>query len=403
MITGTAKLVIDLGNSETRIQVMHGKSKGKVRRSFANFSNSYAEHDPSIVPQSTFAKKSFQFTSQGEVEVNDGGKTIINESKREYVGGAVVPREYDNRRIEPRATYKKYQSLSTLLAFHIAFFKGIELVADMNHVTSDEVDVEWEVSVLLPPGDIALGSEGIAKILRSINRISFTLPYTLEKDIVIAEGGISVRGEGHSAFVGVLFEDSTKVREEYIHLSKERVLVIDIGAGTTDFLVISEGHVIEDTKFTTNTGGNNVSQTLRSTLRKGGASYTLSSVKRAVTEGGIPDGATVVDVRPELADAKRQVSFTLINALQDFFDETGFNPRSINHLLVVGGGSIRSKIEGIEPISTYLIDEMKKFSPNIGLVSIPTTTVNNRNGEGVVTELNPRLLNIIGAGIQMEG
>lgn len=403
MIKGSATLIVDLGNSETRIEVIHGKKNGKPRRRLANIPNSYAEHSDSIVPQDSVAKKSYQFASQGQVAIDSEGRTVIHESDREYVGGAVVGREYGNRRIEPRATHKKYQSLTTLLGLHIAFFKAYELLAEMNSVSPDELDIDWKISLLIPPGDVALGTPELAKIIRSIKKISFTLPYEMEHEIRIVEKGISVFGEGHSAFVGVLFKSATELRDGYDHLLQDNVLVIDIGAGTTDFLVISDGLVIEDTKFTTETGGNNISQSLRAALRKEGKSFTLPEMKRAVMTGKVRDGATELDVIENVTSAKRQVSYILINALQDFFDQTGFSPRSINYLLVVGGGSIKSNVEGIEPISTYLVEQMREYSPNVGLVGIPKTSKVGEDGETITSEVNPRLLNILGAGIQSEG
>lgn len=395
MNQGTAKLIIDLGNSETRIMVMHGKKNGVFRRKLKSAPNQYAQHDATVKPQGAVAQKSFQFISNGEVKGE--------QATQEYVGGHVVPREYANTRIEPRSIQRKYESLTTLLALHIAFFKGYQAVAELNGYDIEDVEVDWEVTVLIPPADVDLGSAEIASIIRSIKKINFTLPEKLEKDIEIVEGGITVLSEGHSAFVGVAFKSSTELREGYESLLNEKVLIVDIGAGTTDFLVIDSGLVVESTKFTEETGGNNIMQVTRSNLRKkDGLRLPVGVVKQGIMTGEVRDGSQVRSIVEEIADAKNQVSFTLISALNDFFDQTGFNPRTINSMLVVGGGSIKSDVEGIDPISDYLVKQIRSYSPNIALVEIPTESRELPDGTTEVRETNPRLLNILGAGVQSE-
>lgn len=395
MNQGTAKLIIDLGNSETRIMVMHGKKNGVFRRKLKSAPNQYAQHDATVKPQGAVAQKSFQFISNGEVKGE--------QATQEYVGGHVVPREYANTRIEPRSIQRKYESLTTLLALHIAFFKGYQAVAELNGYDIEDVEVDWEVTVLIPPADVDLGSAEIASIIRSIKKINFTLPEKLEKDIEIVEFGITVLSEGHSAFVGVAFKSSTELREGYESLLNEKVLIVDIGAGTTDFLVIDSGLVVESTKFTEETGGNNIMQVTRSNLRKkDGLRLPVSAVKQGITTGEVRDGSQVRSIVGEIADAKNQVSFTLISALNDFFDQTGFNPRTINSMLVVGGGSIKSEVAGIQPISDYLVKQLRSYSPNIALVETPTESRELPDGTTEVREINPRLLNILGAGVQSE-
>ena len=71
----------------------------------------------------------------------------------------------------------------------------------------------------------------------------------------------------------------------------------------------------------------------------------------------------------------------------------------IENLLVVGGGSLASKVEGVESLSTYLVNRLKDFAPNIELVTFEEKF--NDYGEQL-PETNPRLLNILGAGVLAE-
>ena len=77
-----------------------------------------------------------------------------------------------------------------------------------------------------------------------------------------------------------------------------------------------------------------------------------------------------------------------------------FPLQTVENLLVVGGGSIPSDIEGVESLSTYLVNRLKEFSPNIELVPLPKEY---KGEDSTGAETNPRLLNILGAGVLSEG
>lgn len=397
MIEGNAKLIVDLGNSETRVMTMFGKNKGVSRRKVSAAPNRYAAYDPSVVVQEKIAKNSFVFETEGIV--NDIEETGT------FVSGAVVPREYASRMIRPSSVEKKYKALTTLLALNMALFRGYESIAKMTGADVEDIDVEWDITVLIPPADIAHGSESMAQLIRSIKKIKFTLPYDLERDINIREGGVNVFAEGHSAFIGVLMSKDAQYRDGYDHLASDNILVADIGAGTTDFLIIREGDVIEETKFTMNTGGNNVVQSLAQSMKKQGYDFKESDYQsaRSVMTGTIRDGAKQLDLVEEVKSAKERVAATLSSGLRDFFEVSSIDPRSINWLLVVGGGTMRAENENIEPLSDFLVNQMQGYSPNIGLVPPPKDKVKDRETDEVVDkEVNPRLLNINGAGTLSE-
>lgn len=378
MIEGTAKLIIDMGNSETRILTIFGKNRsGLPNQEFRSFSNLYAEHRRDLMINDT---------------INEDNSVIFNAMGGLYAGGLLVEREYSNRMLRPTALEKKYDLSMNDLVLSRAFLEGYRAVAAMRNVSIHDLDLSWEVTVLMPPADItSIGSKKMADKIRSIKEINFEMP-DFQADIVIPEGGINVVAEGASAYISMVFDRSGNVREDYEHLLDSSVLVVDIGAGTTDFIVVKDGSVIESTKYTVNTGGNNVTTQLRQRLQRvRDIKVDLASAGKAVITGEIVQGASKVSVIDDVAYVKKEVSYNLIEELNSSFESSGYQASNINYLLVVGGGSLSSETEGIEPIAKYLVEKLVGYSPGVGLVEIPN------GGEG---RWNPRLLNIMGAGIQ---
>ena len=89
----------------------------------------------------------------------------------------------------------------------------------------------------------------------------------------------------------------------------------------------------------------------------------------------------------------------MIDGLTSYLEGNGYPVRSIENLLVVGGGSLASQVEGVESLSTYLVDRLKDFAPNIELVTFQENLDEDGNQE---VETNPRLLNVLGAGVLAE-
>ena len=176
--------------------------------------------------------------------------------------------------------------------------------------------------------------------------------------------------------------------------------VVDIGAGTTDFFIIKGTETLDHTKSTTKIGGNNVIAFVRQGLIKKNITLPESVVEEGVRTGVVKDGSKVIRIEKGIAQSKDRVAYNLINEITSYFEATMFPLQTVENLLVVGGGSIPSDIEGVESLSTYLVNRLKEFSPNIELVPLPKEY---KGEDSTGAETNPRLLNILGAGVLSEG
>lgn len=391
----TATLVIDAGNSETRVVTILGKNKNGVRRRLNVISNHYAAFDPTFNnsagdPVTEFNSSIFHAT----------GAVDGSEVDAKYVCGVLADREYSSRLLLPSGTVEKYKSLTTLLAIHQAFMSGYRAVSSMTSIPVEDLNLNWRVAVLMPPEDVEMGSREMASIIRSVKQIRFDMP-SVVKDIEIVDRGITIMAEGLAGFLGVYFDKNGR-RPEYEFLSTSTTLVMDIGAGTTDLMVVDNGSAIETTKYTIATGGNNVASELGHILKRSGyGRVSVGRSREAVISGYLQDGSKNIDVSKEVSTAKANVAAGLIGELKNFFESTGFEGRRIGYLMVLGGGAKKSENPSIEPISNYLVKEMKAISPNLDLVKMPVEADVDEQGDAINVEVNTRLLNVNGAAYQI--
>ena len=113
-----------------------------------------------------------------------------------------------------------------------------------------------------------------------------------------------------------------------------------------------------------------------------------------VNTGYVKSGSRSIDIAEEIASAKQAVSNQLVDAVQEFFESSMISIRTISNILVCGGGAEVSSNKEIKPISDYIVNYMKRLSPDIKLVKIPEDEEGN--------PVSSRLLNINGAGILAE-
>ena len=156
---------------------------------------------------------------------------------------------------------------------------------------------------------------------------------------------------------------------------------------------------IDSTKSTIQIGGNNVTASLRQRMASAGLSLTDKVIEKGVRTGYVKDGAKTIKVVKALVAAKQDTASVLLGSIISYLESANYNIRTIENLLVVGGGSIPSDIEGVKSLSEYVVERLKDFAPNIQLVNLPKEYKGEDTTGG---ELNPRLLNILGAGVLAE-
>ena len=196
-------------------------------------------------------------------------------------------------------------------------------------------------------------------------------------------------------------------RSSHKFLIDENVLVFDIGAGTTDCVLIKQNKLIQNSKYTITQGGNNVFQFVRRKLRMKGLDLGDSDIKEGIIKGSIRDGAKTIPISDIVNAAKDEVAQKIVSEIGDFIEETDLKVRSVGYLLICGGGSMTdSGSEDIIPLSKKIIENFKRLAPNAELIELPEHIVSKEDEDDNVARvsepISPRDLNLIGASILAE-
>lgn len=378
-----ANIVIDMGNSETRVLVQSGIGRsGLIKQQLTTVSNIFSQISPEYeVPENYTEEDTVVFkTSDGEF----------------YANGLLVEREFSMSALRPTALDPKPTSKVTMLTIQRAFLEGYRLLGSMYRCSPKSLDVTWNVTFLLPPNDIETGAKTLYERIKELKEINFTLP-NLSTELKI--NSVKAYPEGFAAYIGTVMRRGRIISDTHKHLLSSKTLVVDIGAGTTDFFVIEGMETINSTRLTLPYGGNNIIARVKQALLSKNIQLPNKEIEKGVIEGKIKDGRNVINLAKSLSIFKTEVANTLIDGLTSYLEGNGYPVRSIENLLVVGGGSLASKVEGVESLSTYLVNRLKDFAPNIELVTFQDNLDENGNQE---VETNPRLLNVLGAGVLAE-
>lgn len=390
MVEGRASLVIDLGNSETRVETIFGKTKsGRPRKRLSIIPNKFGE-----LADDRLLKNPDYNDSNSKVFLV-GADTII-------CSGDICDREKGTAAQRPSASIKKYDSAITLYTLRLALLQGYYDIADMSKQSLESIDVDWSISVLLPPSDIDLGASKIKEHIKSITSVKYLMP-KLYKEIRILD--VKVLPEGFCAFIGEVFESGSQIRKGYKDILNSSTLVVDIGAGTTDLCIIKDRKLIDGSRYSEETGGNQVFQKINIELRKKiGKNLPEDSLREAAVSGSIKVGARVFDITEEIVVARKDVATKLSVSIRNYIESSDFSIFDIENVLICGGGADACGSD-MKPLGDYLRDNLKEWMSYSNFLDIPEQEiVYEKDGEEYtkVEKISPRLLNIIGAGVISE-
>lgn len=403
MIQGNATLVIDLGNSSTKGMVLFGKDSqtGKYRERRFDLLNQFSVVRPDYVVPTDYSDTTSTVLTVDAV-VNG------NQLKGTYLNGEAQQKEKPSGALRPSATRKKYELDTTALSIELAFLYGFKAIMNMSRISDfSQLDITWKVVVLLPPGDVKAGKEKTESLVKSITRVTTSFP---KCDLPTNIDKVVVLPEGYCAYIACVYDKGHVFRADYKYLNDETVIVFDIGAGTTDCMLVKDGKLVQSSMHTVGKGGNNVVQIVKRELELQGIELDDEDVQKGVINGYIKDGATKMPIADIVNNAKSEVASIIIDDFTGYLERTNLKARSVGYVLVCGGGSINdSDCSEIKPLSESLVDNFKALSPNAALIDIPTHIVskadeNDEDGvlKKVEEKINPRDLNLIGASILAE-
>lgn len=399
-----ATLIIDYGNSETRAIVEYGAFDGVNRKShLLMMSNKFAitnrlegDLNETSYPSNNedYHKETLVFNLNKPLKI--GSKRV---KKGQVIHGEFAEKNYPVLNFGPKGKKPKYDNGHTVLTTVTAIFKAAQKIAPELNLTTSEVlsNFVWDLTVLLPPQQMqdTAKIEQLKTDLKDISDVDIVYPANTQCNITIVS--VTAQKEGYTAFFGTVFDRRTKRPYKGLNnILKSRALVLDIGAGTTDVMIIDSGRAISSSEKTINIGGNDV---LAKTKKYSGYDRNESVFEKAVTTGKIKSSGTEIDVVSAVNEAKNEVGQMLANALTStYMDETGIDLESVEYLIVVGGGSLDAENDEIENISDTVVEELKDYAENIQLVTANT----DKYEDDIMPNdklVSPRTVNVIGASI----
>lgn len=397
-----AILVVDMGNSSTKINVLTKGAKEKsYREKVFELPNEFAQVEKDYVVSTDYTPDTSCIFAIDSIQKDDGSVLAAGH----YCAGLLRENEFSDNKIRPSATVKKYRLDSTYLSARLMFLYATQAVAELHNQTNIEsMDITWKVVTLLPPGQISTGAKIMENLFKSITSVEYIFPQvTLPVNI----DEVKVLAEGYCAYLATVFDKGHKFRNEYKSLIDENVIIFDIGAGTTDCLVVKKNTLVQNSKFTIDKGGNNVRGLVKYSLSEEDIIIDDIELDQGLITGYIKDGTTKVDISDYINKAREIIANSLVAGFQNFAETYDIKVRSIGYILICGGGSISNADNTkIVPLSEKMVQNFKALAPNSKLIATPKNTVKTTDAEGnettVEEEISPKFLNLVGASIAAE-
>lgn len=396
--TRKVQVFLDLGNSETRCVVRAGLNEGDKRVHYAfSTSNSFAlVRDEEQLKEALRGDYNNETSSAFKLNLGDKVKNL----KGIHVSGELAERNYEKIMKASTGQKPKYEQYKVYLAMIKAIDKSLVWLTKFSKsgkLTKSEVaneKVELELIVLVPPKQVTKAEEKFQEVFLN-QGVSYIDVFTSE-EITLNVTRVKVLSEGLTAYLASVFSYSNlKLRPIANELSSKRVLILDIGAGTTDLIAIDKGEVMDLVKTTIPTGGNDI-VTLTRTKFNDANSSDLSNVifKDVLVFPEIMWGDTVVDVTKYVELATGDVADLILANVRDFFTSQNTDISTFNSLLIIGGGALSNGLT--QGISEIIYEGLEEDLPEISLIN--TKSIKEPELDGSELKLDTlRTLNLLGA------
>lgn len=126
-------------------------------------------------------------------------------------------------------------------------------------------------------------------------------------------------------------EDGTPVDDSYMG----RVGVIDIGNGTIDAIEANQGKISLTNHASEPRGVSRAYESVLSYVRSKGIPARIAHMPKAVADGSIRDGKSMLNLEKPIAEAKQ----ALVQAVDDIISDLWTNPQMLDRLVFTGGGA----------------------------------------------------------------
>ena len=377
----SAGIIIDFGNSETRVCSLHRASLQEIVR----LSNAFAQlPDDYVVPD--------QYTS-GPLEsiVFDAPASLADDAPIvRFAAGPIVEREFAVEAIRPTATSRKYAAHATLLSFRYALYVAQKQIAAVVKRAVGNLHVTWDVTILAPATETSRDHADMFRALFT-KTDSFTVSCPSTLTIPIDIDSLTVRPEGMMAFAALAFTNGTPASERSKY-ADSKILVIDVGAGTTDLTFIDQMQPVAGSYDSYPIGGNNIASRVANLIDlKLGRRVSRHALEEALSTGYLTSGASKRDdITPLIESATRETVAKAAAQIKQTFTRITIDPQELNYVLIVGGGSLpRGKAD--TSFAEAVVEELRSIAPYIELFPYSSTDVRLLNIRGAANAARVKL------------
>ncbi|MFL8710773.1 hypothetical protein Q3304_08405 [Clostridioides sp. GD02377] len=393
-----AGIVIDLGNSESRFRVIHENkaiSHTIIKRNeFAKLSKKYTIPSRYLNENSTILKIDAAYVDDIFIENEEDEE---DKKTRLIANGIIVEREFMNRSVRPTALNTKTSQKVTFWTLRLAFQEAIIYLADYYKKKPEDIDFTFDVGVLLPPVEEEMYGLEMCEKIKEIKHIETTVPYALKKEFTINK--VFTLAEGIASFMGVMYKVDNKgelvLNEKNKRFEKGYVIIIDIGSGTTDALVILNSELVERSRNTFELGGNTILALLDKDIQSEYKHVLTEREKEELLKTGtfiIGDGKKINFIE-EINEGKEYYSDMLQKKIITMLEGLNISLMSIKGILVCGGGALPIK----ESIVKNGTPEERVISPSMSdVLRKYFHDLNPELSDVSLDDLNPRLTNLLG-------
>lgn len=370
-------VLMDLGNSETRVRIKYRPLKGlegiheAVDTTFS-LSNHYAGLISSYVISPDYMNENSTIFDIDGVRMAHGD--IV---EREFVGAYDVPSGKGDKSNEP----------ITRWTLNLVLIKVIHLLAAKWGISPSEVDVAFDMYCLVPPDEHAYNKKAMIDLIKDIDEVVELVPTGDEETYKRCEypilcNSIFIAPEGITAFFGARVNiDGYKVTpnpdvEKYM---KGYCLVIDIGAGTTDLAIMQDGVLKADSRHSIPDAGNHIISALQKNIKtipglRGRLTRGIENIESVMKHARISeaDGLITADCVEQLNDAKEEVARELAKAIREYANGNSVISMT-KGIFVVGGANVaavRDNTVVSPPLAEFLVPKIKAFADLAELVEI---------------------------------
>ena len=450
-------LAIDIGNSETKAVVVlkNNTPKGfrfiqiRLPNVFSRDSGVPLTHDAFTTGKSWRFRSVGKFLNPRNVKVDMSSADYRIKGENIFDAGDTVSINKEaGRTYRPAgSTRHKTRVDTTVLSLNLIFGEVYNSISEAYEIPLDELKIIFSyVRGMVPPEEFGdktdpeSGQNLLTNIIRSIDRIDFIHPH-IQKTITYKDpdNAITVVREGAPGYFyaryGLTQQDSSSplevtLRKQYVDpqgdpnesiLAIGASIIVDMGSGTTDLLLMHNGKIVEKQHRSVSEGGATVASRVKT---------LVGSKVDEVTEKNIIDGYatkgfnTRYDLSHYINRGRTQVVNNLINDIHKLISSAGLSIDDIRTILVIGGGAIpftpTKKYESAEPLSSEVgkvkiqsvgeifQNEIEDEAPYAKVIELPYEKNVERdssgnvlyNGDGKPSEVkvttDPRMMNVSG-------